>query len=141
MPTIIFNGTPYPFQSGETVLEAAKSNEIRIPTLCHHPALRNVGACRLCMVEIEGMRGTPTACTTPATDGMVVQTITDNLLNLRREVLSLILSEHPYTCLMCERNERCNEWQVTIRKAAVTTGCENCPANGQCESRFCGRKR
>jgi len=85
------------------------------------------------MVEIEGMRGTPTACTTPATDGMVVQTVSDNLINLRREVLSLILSEHPYTCLMCERNERCNEWQVTIRKAAVTTGCENCPANGQCE--------
>ncbi|MFZ6026925.1 MAG: molybdopterin-dependent oxidoreductase [Chloroflexota bacterium] len=133
MPTITFNGTACSFSPGATVLEAARQNDVRIPTLCHHSALRNVGACRLCMVEIDGMRGTPTACTTPAADGMVVHTDTPALAELRREILSLILSEHPYTCLVCERHERCNEWQVTIRKAAVTTGCENCPKNGQCE--------
>jgi predicted molibdopterin-dependent oxidoreductase YjgC len=133
MPTITFNGSPYPFTPGASVLEAARQNEIRIPTLCHHPALKSVGACRLCMVEIDGMRGTPTACTTPAADGMVIRTDTPALAELRREILSLILSEHPYTCLVCERHERCNEWQVTIRKAAATTGCENCPKNGQCE--------
>jgi predicted molibdopterin-dependent oxidoreductase YjgC len=133
MPTITFNGFPYPFTPGATVLEAARQNEVRIPTLCHHPAVKSVGACRLCMVEIDSMRGTPTACTTPAADGMVVRTDTPALAELRREILSLILSEHPYTCLVCERHERCNEWQVTIRKAAATTGCENCPKNGQCE--------
>jgi predicted molibdopterin-dependent oxidoreductase YjgC len=133
MLTLTINGRNIQTIPGDTVLEAAQQNGIDIPTLCHHPALRSVGACRLCMVEIEGMRGQPTACTTPAAEGMVVHTNTPALLELRREVLSLILSEHPYTCLVCERHERCNEWQVTIRKAGVTTGCENCPKNGQCE--------
>lgn len=133
MPTFTLNGTPYSFTPGSSVLEAARQNGIRIPSLCHHPALKPAGACRLCMVEIEGLRGFPTACTTPATEGMQVHTNTPAVQELRREVLSLILSEHPYTCLVCERHDRCNEWQVTIRKAAVTTGCENCPKNGQCE--------
>jgi formate dehydrogenase alpha subunit len=133
MPTLTINGQLITAPTGATVLEAAKQNGIAIPTLCHHPALKSVGACRLCMVEIDGMRGEPTSCTTPAADGMVVRTNTLRLQELRREVLSLILSEHPYTCLVCDRHERCNEWQVTIRKAGVTTGCENCPKNGQCE--------
>jgi len=133
MPTITINGTPYSFNPGASVLEAARQNEVRIPTLCYHPALKSVGACRMCVVEIDGMRGAPTACTTPAVDGMVVRTNTPALNELRREVLSLVLSEHPYTCLVCERHDHCNEWQMTIRKAAATTGCENCPKNGQCE--------
>jgi predicted molibdopterin-dependent oxidoreductase YjgC len=133
MPTLTINGQLITAPSGATVLEAAQQNSIPIPTLCHHPALKSVGACRLCVVEIDGMRGEPTSCTTPASDGMVVRTDTLRLQELRREVLSLILSEHPYTCLVCDRHERCNEWQVTIRKAGVTTGCENCPKNGQCK--------
>jgi len=133
MPTLTINDQLITAPTGATVLEAAQQNGIPIPTLCHHPALKSVGACRLCVVEIDGMRGEPTSCTTPASDGMVVRTDTLRLQDLRREVLSLILSEHPYTCLVCERHERCNEWQVTIRKAGVTTGCENCPKNGQCK--------
>lgn len=133
MLTLTINGTTVQTPANSTVLEAALQNGIDIPTLCHHPSLRSVGACRLCVVEIDGMRGQPTACTTPATEGMVVRTDTPELRELRREVLSLILSEHPYTCLVCDRHDHCSEWQVTIRKAGVTTGCENCPKNGQCE--------
>lgn len=133
MPTLKLNGQPYPFNPGATILEAAQQNGVRIPSLCNHPELKPAGMCRMCLVEVEGLRGFQTACTTKASEGMAVRTNTPDLLDMRREVLSLILSEHPYTCLMCERHERCDEWQVTIRKAAVTTGCENCPKNGQCE--------
>ena len=133
MLNLTINSTSIQTPPGSTVLDAALQNGIDIPTLCHYPALRSVGACRLCVVEIDGMRGQPTACTTPAADGMVVRTDTQELRELRREVLSLVLSEHPYTCLVCDRHDRCSEWQVTIRKAGVTTGCENCPKNGQCE--------
>ena len=133
MMTLTINGQRVNPSPGYSVLEAAQHNDIYIPTLCHHPQLRPAGACRLCVVEIEGMRGLPTACTTPAAEGMAVQTNTPAVRDLRREVLSLILSEHPYTCLVCGRRDRCDDWQVTIRKAGVTTGCENCPKNGQCE--------
>ena len=133
MIQLTVNGQTITTSPGSTVLEAALQNGIDIPTLCHYPTLRSVGACRLCVVEIDGMRGQPTACTTPAAQDMVVRTDTPELRELRREVLSLILSEHPYTCLVCARHDHCSEWQVTIRKAGVTTGCENCPKNGQCE--------
>jgi formate dehydrogenase alpha subunit len=127
------NGMEVQAEAGMTVLEAARQEDIYIPTLCYHPRLSPFGACRLCVVEIEGMRGLPTACTVPAADGMVVRTETPAVQNLRREVLSLILSEHPYTCLVCERRSECDAFQGTVRKAAVTTGCQYCPQNGQCE--------
>jgi formate dehydrogenase alpha subunit len=133
MINLTINGASVTAAPGASVLDAARANHIYIPTLCDHPQLKPAGACRLCVVEIEGMRGLPTACTTPAAEGMSVQTETPIVQDLRREILRLILSEHPYTCLVCGRHERCGEWQTTIRKAAVTTGCENCPKNGQCE--------
>ena len=97
---------------GMTVLEAAKSVGIHIPTLCYHPALTPYGACRLCVVEIEGMRGLPTSCTTPANDGMVVKTNTPQIQELRRDILELIISEHPYSCLTCHANRRCELQEV-----------------------------
>lgn len=133
MPTLTLNGQAISFTPGETILQVAQQNGVRIPTLCNHPDLKPAGMCRMCLVEVEGQRGYLTACTTAAVDGMAVHSDTPALLDLRREILSLILSEHPYTCLVCDRHDRCNEWQTTIRKAAVTTGCENCPKNGQCE--------
>jgi len=120
-------------EPGTTVLEAAQAHGIYIPTLCHHPKLTPVGACRLCVVEIDDMPGFPTACTVPVSDGMVVHTKTEAVQNMRREVLSLILSEHPYTCLVCERRADCDDFQGSVRKAAVTTGCQYCPNNGQCD--------
>jgi formate dehydrogenase alpha subunit len=130
---LTINDTPVRVEPGATVLEAARQNGIDIPTLCHHPQLRPEGTCRLCLVEVEGARGLSPACTLPAAEGMVVRTDTPELRALRREILSLTLSEHPYSCLVCDRHAGCGEWQTTIRKAGVTTGCENCPKNGQCE--------
>ena len=131
--SLTINGIPVKADQGATVLEAAKAHDIYIPTLCHHPKLASAGACRLCLVEVEKMRGFTTACTVPVSDGMVVRTDTEALQNMRREILSLILSEHPYTCLVCERRTDCDDFQGTIRKAAATTGCQYCPKNGQCE--------
>ncbi len=130
---VTINGITVKAQPRTTVLEAAQAHGMYIPTLCHHPKLTPTGACRLCVVEIDGMRGFSTACTVPVTDGMVVRTETEALQNMRREILSLILSEHPYTCLVCERRSDCDDFQSTVRKAAVTTGCQYCPNNGQCD--------
>jgi len=127
------NGITVETKRGITVLEAARAYGIYIPTLCYHPRLAPVGACRLCVVEIQNMRGFPTACTVPVSDGMVVRTETEALQDLRREILSFMLSEHPYSCLVCERRVRCDDFQGTVRKAAVTTGCQYCPKGGRCE--------
>ena len=130
--TLTINGIEVQAEAGMTVLEAARANDIHIPTLCYAPGLRPVGACRLCVVEIEQMRGYPSACTVPVSEGMVVHTETEPVQSLRRETMSLILAEHPYTCLVCK--DYCGIFHGgTIRKAAVTTGCQYCPANGQCE--------
>ncbi len=120
-------------EPGMTVLQAALANSIYIPTLCYAPKLKPFGGCRLCVVEIEKRNGMPTACTEPIAGGMVVRTETPALQTQRQETLSLLLSEHPYTCLTCGQKKGCVEFQGTIRKAAVTTGCQYCPKNGQCE--------
>lgn len=129
--SVTINGNTVQAEPGMTVLEVAQAHNIYIPTLCYFAKLTAVGACRMCVVEIENMRGFPTACTVPASDGMVVHTETAAAQNLRREILALILSEHPYSCLVCESD--CSAFQGTIRKAAVTTGCQYCPSNCQCE--------
>ncbi len=120
-------------KAGMTVLEMAKEAGIYIPTLCYHPALTPFGACRLCIVEIEKMRGLPPSCTTPAGDGMVVRTNTPQLQDFRRGVLELILTEHPHVCLICDRRERCQPFDICMRSAVVTERCVLCPKNGRCE--------
>ena len=85
------------------------------------------------MVEIEGMRGYPLSCSTIAQEGMRVLTDTAALRDLRKEILKLILSEHPSSCLVCDERVECKEYQGTIRKAGVTTGCRFCPNDQQCE--------
>jgi formate dehydrogenase alpha subunit len=119
--------------SGMTVLEAAMQHGIYVPKLCYHPLLAPFGGCRLCIVEVQGMPGFPAACTTQVAEGMVVHTASEQVQNLRREILQLLLARHPYTCLVCDRKGDCDSWQGTIRKVGVTTGCQYCPGNGQCE--------
>jgi predicted molibdopterin-dependent oxidoreductase YjgC len=127
------NHRPVTFPEGVTVHRAAELNGIDIPSLCSHKDLSPFGGCRLCMVEIEGMRGYPLSCSTTAQDGMKVLTDTATLGDLRKEILKLILSEHPSSCLVCDERVECKEYQGTIRKAGVTTGCRFCPNDGQCE--------
>ena len=110
--TLTIDGREIEAKKGATVLEAATAAGIYVPALCSHPDLTPFGACRLCIVEIEKMRGFPPACTTPATEGMVVHTNTPKLQELRRNMLELILSEHPYSCLTCPNNLKCELQRV-----------------------------
>ena len=116
-----------------TVLQAAELAGAYVPSLCSHRELSPFGGCRLCMVEIAEMRGYPLACSTLAQDGMQVTTDTATLREMRREILQLILSQHPSSCLICDEKEECRRSQTTIRKAGVSTGCRSCPNDGDCE--------
>ncbi|MBA4389619.1 MAG: hypothetical protein C0399_01615 [Syntrophus sp. (in: bacteria)] len=116
-----------------TILQAAREHNIYIPSLCTLEPLPSYGACRLCIVEVDGLRGFPTSCTTPVDDGMVVRTDTAEIRTLRQEVLKLLLSEHPASCLFCTEHDECKDYQGTIRKVGVTTGCRYCPNDSLCE--------
>jgi predicted molibdopterin-dependent oxidoreductase YjgC len=119
--------------AGSTILQAAVTAGMYIPTLCSLECLPAYGGCRLCIVEVENMRGFPTACTTPISQGMKISTHTEKLQTLRREILELILSEHPYSCLVCKDKKDCVEFMHTTRKVNTTTGCNFCTNNGGCE--------
>jgi len=94
-------------EAGLTLMEAACSQGIPIPHLCHHPAISALGTCRLCVVEVEGGRNLPASCTTPVQEGMVVWTESERVIKARQTVLDLILANHPLDCLTCEKNGDC----------------------------------
>jgi formate dehydrogenase alpha subunit len=131
--SLVIDGVEVKAKKGTTVFEAAKGAGIYIPNLCYHPDLAPYGACRLCVVEIENMRGLPTACTTPATDGMVVHTNTPAVDEMRRTAVQLMLADHPSDCLVCDRRERCQPFDICLRGVAVTDRCVTCAKNGNCE--------
>jgi predicted molibdopterin-dependent oxidoreductase YjgC len=118
---------------GVSVLRAAEISGIFVPSLCSHKDLSPFGGCRLCVVEIAGMRGYPLACSTIAQEGMKILTDTTGLREMRQEILELILSEHPSSCLICDEKDACRGNVTTIRKSGVTTGCRYCPNDSQCE--------
>lgn len=122
-------------QPGDTVLDAAVRKGVTIQHLCTHAALKPFGACRMCLVEIEGMRGYPPSCTTPAADGMTVRTKTEALKKLRRNILGLTMLEHPSACLVCGKRERCEEYRSQPEKAGRTTGCHTCNNMTHCSVR------
>ncbi len=109
METIKLNidGHEVKTSKGYTVLAAALCAGIYIPHLCHHPDLKPVGVCRLCIVEIEGIRGLSTACTTIASEGMVVNTRTPQIDQIRRLSMELILASHPPDCTVCPKYLNC----------------------------------
>lgn len=107
MPTLTIDGQRVTAREGATILEAARGAGIAIPTLCHHPDLSNVGACRMCVVSVEKARGVQTACTTPVFEGMVVHTQSPEAVATRRFVLEMLLSDHPNACMTCEVNGDC----------------------------------
>ncbi|MBW1698869.1 MAG: formate dehydrogenase subunit alpha [Deltaproteobacteria bacterium] len=90
-----------------TVLEAARDSGIYIPNLCADPDLEPYGACRLCIVEIDGQADLPVSCMTPVAEGMVVHTDTPRVNEVRRRTVELLLSDHPENCLLCAKNQRC----------------------------------
>ncbi len=131
--SVTLDGQALTVPQGATILEAAREGGIYIPTLCYHHALPPYGACRMCIVEVAGMRGFPTACSTPVANNMVVKTNTPQVQELRRNILELILSEHPHACLSCDRKERCGPFDICLRNASVTARCVLCPRNKRCE--------
>ena len=132
---ITINGKKLQFKPDKTILESATEAGIYIPTLCTHSELSPFGACRLCLVKIENMRGYPPACTTPVSDGMVIITEDNELQTLRRGVLELLLSEHPNTCIVCKDKNECEECHFGPTKAGRVTGCRFCPNKEICEIR------
>ncbi len=105
---LTIDGKSVTVSPGTTVLEAAQQAGVYIPTLCHHPDLTPTGACRMCLVEVEGGRGPTTSCTLPAQDGMVVHTATEQVIDLRKFILSMLLTDHPNECMTCEVNGDCD---------------------------------
>ncbi|MHB1414923.1 MAG: molybdopterin-dependent oxidoreductase [Chloroflexota bacterium] len=105
--TLTIDGREAKGKRGDTILAVCERNGIDVPTLCHNENLGDIGACRLCVVEIEGARGLSTACTTPASSGMVVRTDTPALNSLRKSVLELLFAERNHFCMFCEMSGDC----------------------------------
>ena len=101
-----------------TILDAAREAGIDIPTLCHLKGINEIGACRMCIVEVEGARGFATSCVMPVSDGMVVKTNTPAIRDARRVTLELLLSAHDKKCLTCVRNRNC-ELQTLAEKMNI----------------------
>ncbi len=109
---LIIDGKEVRATDGMSVLEAALGAGIYIPTLCYDPDLKPFGACRLCIVEIDGLQGLPTSCTTPVQEGVVVHTETEEIRRVRRTIVELAISNHPYECLVCDKNQDCELLRV-----------------------------
>lgn len=108
---LTINGLPVRVPAGSTLLQAAQSLSIRIPTLCYDKHLTVSGACRLCVVEVANPTGSTRlepACSYPVAEGMMVRTNTRELRDARRTIIELILANHPRACQTCIRNQRCN---------------------------------
>jgi formate dehydrogenase alpha subunit len=112
--TATINGRQVKAREGMTILEAALENGIDIPTLCHHQDLTPLGACRICVVEVEGSRTLVGSCHTPITGGMVIQTHSDKVLATRRMIVELLLASHCGSCYMCDKANICE-----LRKIAA----------------------
>jgi NADH-quinone oxidoreductase chain G len=108
------DGKPATVKAGATILDAANAVGIRIPTLCHDNKLHPFGACRICLVEVEGTprKFTP-SCTTPAAEGMVVRTNSPAIIDIRRTVLELLLINHPLDCPVCDKAGECSLQDLT----------------------------
>ncbi len=115
-------------EEGKTILLVARENNIYIPTLCDNPKLEPYGGCRLCIVEVDKVPRPLTACTTPASDGIVVRTSTEYIEKIRRTLVELILSDHPNDCMICERAGDC-----TLQELAYYFGLRS--------NRFYGERR
>jgi len=117
---VIIDGRECIARDGMTILEVAREHGIDIPTLCYLKEINEIGACRMCIVEIEGVRGYKPACTEKIYDGMVVKTSTEDLIKTRKNTLELILSNHNKKCLTCIRNTNC-ELQNMAKKYSIDT--------------------
>ncbi len=111
---LTMNGAKVSGHEGMTILELARENGIDIPTLCYVAGLAPTGACRLCVVEVEGSRTLVASCHTPITQGMVIQTHSPKVLQTRKTIVELLLASHCGYCMVCEKANLCE-----LRKIAA----------------------
>lgn len=116
--TLTIDGRAVTVPEGTSIMRAAMEIGTEIPKLCATDMVDAYGSCRLCIVEIEGRNGTPSSCTTPVADGLVVHTQTERLKKLRRGVMELYISDHPLDCLTCAANGDC-ELQTQAGKVGL----------------------
>ena len=118
--TVIIDGKTIKASPDETILEVARRSEISIPTLCYLKDVNEIGACRMCVVEIEGHEHLYTSCNTKVEDGMVIHTNSEKVKSSREFVLQLILANHDVRCLNCSKSGDCelqnlsNEFDLPI---------------------------
>ncbi len=112
--TVTMNGCQLNGSEGMTILDVAQENGIDIPTLCHRPELTPIGACRICVVEVEGSGTLVGSCHTPITEGMVIHTHSPRVLETRKMIVELLLASHPDSCLVCDKANLCE-----LRKIAA----------------------
>ncbi len=131
--TITIDGVQVNARPGQMVLEAAIAGGIYVPYLCYHPGMTPYAACRMCVVEVEGGRGFPASCTLPVQEGMVVKSGTNEVYQLRRSIMEMLISEHPHGCLTCHRVDLCGPEDICLRHVSVNDRCVTCPKNERCE--------
>jgi len=112
--SVTINGSQVSGSEGMSILEVAQENGIDIPTLCHRAELLPIGACRICVVEVEGSRTLVGSCHTPITQGIVIHTHSPKVLEARKVIVELLLASHPDSCLVCDRANLCE-----LRKIAA----------------------
>ncbi len=107
MVNITINNRKISAYEGETIMEAARRNNINIPSLCWLEGIHRVGSCRICVVEVEGAKTLQASCIVPVQEGMVIRTNTEKVRKTRKLLYELIMSDHPKECLGCARNQNC----------------------------------
>ena len=139
---LIIDGVEVQAEPGSMVIQAAMDNGMYIPYLCYYPGMKPYGACRMCVVKAEApmpdgsyraLPGNPASCTTPVSEGMKVETNTEEIVDLRKGVMDLLISEHPHGCLNCHRIDLCGPTDVCLRHVTVKDRCVTCPKNERCE--------
>ena len=118
MPRLSVDDVEVEVPHGTTIIEAARRTGVRIPTLCYLEGVQAIGACRVCLVELEGARTLVPSCATAVADGMVVKTNTRRVRDARRTVVGLLLSDHDGNCQTCQRNDDC-ELQAVARELGI----------------------
>lgn len=115
MVELTINNIKVKAEKGMTILDAAKSVGIHIPTLCHMKDMFPTGACRMCVVEVEGMRGLTPSCAYPVVEGMKVETNSQRVRTARKTIVELLIENHPQDCLICVRNKNCELQDLSER--------------------------
>jgi NADH-quinone oxidoreductase subunit G/NADP-reducing hydrogenase subunit HndD len=124
--TLTIDGVSVSVPEDDTIMKAADSIGIRIPRLCTHSKLSDYGACRICVVEVEGMKNYPPSCSTPVREGMIVRTHSEGVCRARHHLMELILSNHPADCQICDKKGAC-ELQDLVEQMGINQP----PAEGE----------